>query len=274
MSPVAHTHGDSKTSRNSRSSASPHGAGEEIPFQRRHNGPGPDQVVEMLETLGLGSLDELIDQAVPGAIRLGRALAFGDGIDEGLTERAALERLRHVGRKNRLFRSFLGMGYSGCVTPPVIQRNVLESPGWYTAYTPYQAEVSQGRLEALLTFQQMVADLTGLPLANASLLDEATAAAEAMAMARRVSRSKANAFFVDADTHPQTLAVIHTRARAFGWEVVVGDPAAELAQHQVFGALLSYPGSSGQVRDLRAVIERLHQQGALAVVACDLLALT
>ena len=167
----------------------------------------------------------------------------------------------------------IGMGYYGTFTPPVILRNVLENPGWYTAYTPYQAEVSQGRLEALLNFQQMVQDLTGLELANASLLDEATAAAEAMAMAKRASRSKADAFFVDADCHPQTLAVIRTRAGAFGFEVLVGDPATDLEGTEVFGALLHYPGSSGAVRDHREAIARLQAQGALAIVACDLLSL-
>jgi glycine dehydrogenase len=167
----------------------------------------------------------------------------------------------------------IGMGYYGCVTPKVILRNVLENPGWYTAYTPYQAEVSQGRLEALLIFQQMVTDLTGLPLANSSLLDEATAAAEAMAMAKRVTKSKANAFFVDRDTHPQTLTVIETRARAFGFEIIVGDPDSDIEADKLFGALLSYPGSSGEVRDHRGAIEKLHGAGALAIVATDLLAL-
>ncbi len=167
----------------------------------------------------------------------------------------------------------IGMGYYGTLTPGVILRNVLENPGWYTAYTPYQAEVSQGRLEALLTFQQMIADLTGLELANASLLDEATAAAEAMAMAKRVSRSSALTFFVDADCHPQTLAVLRTRAEGFGWQIAVGDPFEDLDEAEVFGALLHYPGSSGAVRDLRPVIEKLHAGSALAIVATDLLSL-
>jgi glycine dehydrogenase len=167
----------------------------------------------------------------------------------------------------------IGMGYYGTVTPKVILRNILENPGWYTAYTPYQAEVSQGRLEALLNFQQMVIDMTGLEIANASLLDEGTAAAEAMAMARRVAKSGAQAFFIDRDTHPQTIGVIETRARAFGYDVIIGDPSKDLKPESVFAALLSYPGSSGEVRDWRGVIAKLHGAGALAILATDLLAL-
>ena len=167
----------------------------------------------------------------------------------------------------------IGMGYYGTVTPKVILRNILENPGWYTAYTPYQAEVSQGRLEALLNFQQMVIDLTGLEIAGASLLDEATAAAEAMGMAKRVAKSGANTFFVDADTHPQTISVIETRARSFGYDVVIGDPSRDLKPESVFAALLSYPGSSGEVRDHRSTIDKLHGAGALAIMATDLLAL-
>ena len=170
--------------------------------------------------------------------------------------------------------SLIGQGYYGTYLPPVIQRNVLENPAWYTAYTPYQAEISQGRLEALLNFQTMIADLTGLEIANASLLDEATAAAEAMAMARRVSPSQARAFFVDQECHPQTIAVIQTRAEPLGWTVVVGDPANDLDPAAVFGAILQYPGSSGGIRDYRDVIMRLHATDALAIVAADPLALT
>src|SRR5437762_7213398 len=175
--------------------------------------------------------------------------------------------------RNEVFTSMIGMGYYGTITPKVILRNVLENPGWYTAYTPYQAEVSQGRLEALLNFQQMVIDLTGLDLANASLLDEATAAAEAMAMAKRVVKTTASTFFIDRDTHPQTIGVIETRARAFGFDLVIGDPAKDLRPAEVFGALLSYPGSSGEIRDYRSLIDKLHGAGALAVMATDLLAL-
>ena len=239
-------------------------------FIARHIGPRQHEIDEMLKVVGASSLDDLIEKIVPKAIRQTRAL----DLPESLSERNTLSDLRRMAGRNQVFTSMIGMGYYGCVTPKVILRNVLENPGWYTAYTPYQAEVSQGRLEALLIFQQMVSDLTGLPLANASLLDEATAAAEAMAMARRVAKSKANAFFVDRDTHPQTIAVIRTRARAFGFEIIVGDPDSGLEADKVFGALLSYPGSSGEVRDHRAAIELLHGAGALAIVATDLLALT
>jgi glycine dehydrogenase len=238
-------------------------------FIPRHIGPREHEIAEMLEFVGASSLDDLIDKAVPKGIRQKRALE----LPEPLSERNTLSDLRQMAGRNQVYTSMIGMGYYGCVTPKVILRNVLENPGWYTAYTPYQAEVSQGRLEALLIFQQMVSDLTGLPLANASLLDEATAAAEAMAMARRVSKSKANAFFVDRDTHPQTIAVIETRARAFGFEIVTGAPEKDLEPGKVFGALLSYPGSSGAVRDYRHVVERLHGAGALAIMATDLLAL-
>jgi glycine dehydrogenase len=223
----------------------------------------------MLKVVGAKSLDDLIDKVVPKAIRQEAPL----DLPEPLSERNTLSDLRRMAGRNHVYTSMIGMGYYGCVTPKVILRNVLENPGWYTAYTPYQAEVSQGRLEALLIFQQMVTDLTGLPLANSSLLDEATAAAEAMAMAKRVTKSKANAFFVDRDTHPQTLSVIETRARAFGFEVIVGDPDSDIEADKLFGALLSYPGSSGEVRDHRGAIEKLHGAGALAIVATDLLAL-
>ena len=181
--------------------------------------------------------------------------------------------LRKMCARNRVNVSMIGMGYHGTVMPEVIKRNVLENPGWYTAYTPYQAEISQGRLEALLNFQQMVIDLTGLPVANASLLDEATAAAEAMAMARRVAKSKSRRFLVDADCHPQTIAVVETRARHFGFDVVVGDPETWGTEQDYFGILLQYPGSSGAVRDFRAVIEAAHAQQAIATIAADPLAL-
>jgi glycine dehydrogenase len=238
-------------------------------FVRRHIGPGDAQIAAMLEAVGADSLDALLDETVPSDIRLDRPLS----LPPARSEREALHDLRGIAARNAVRTSMIGMGYYGTVTPPVILRNVLESPGWYTAYTPYQAEISQGRLEALLTFQQMTMDLTGFDLANASLLDEATAAAEAMAMARRVGKSKAATFFVDADTHPQTVAVLRTRAQTLGVEVTVGDPAT-LDPETVFAALLSYPGSSGAVRDWRGVIEALHGAGALAIMATDLLALT
>jgi glycine dehydrogenase len=239
-------------------------------FIRRHIGPGEPQISEMLEALSLGSLDELIDKAVPGDIILDQPLA----LEEPKSERMTLSTLRQMAARNRVFISMIGMGYYGTVTPTVILRNVVENPGWYTAYTPYQAEVSQGRLEALLTFQQMVMDLTAMELANASLLDEATAAAEAMALAKRVAKSKSMTFFVDRDCHPQTLAVLRTRARHFDFEIIVGDPyGEELDQHDVFGVLVQYPGSTGGLRDISDVVERVHQKQALAVVAADLLSL-
>src|SRR5258706_4877216 len=179
-----------------------------------------------------------------------------------------------IADKNKVFTSLIGQGYYGTILPPVILRSVLQNPAWYTAYTPYQPEISQGRLEALLNFQTMIADLTGLAVANASLLDEATAAAEAMAMARRVSKSKAATFFVDRDCHPQTIGVIRTRAEPLGWTIAVGDPWADLDAETVFGAIVQYPGSSGAIRDIRPIIAQLHAAGALAVVAADPLALT
>jgi glycine dehydrogenase len=238
-------------------------------FVARHIGPDEADTAEMLRSLGAKSLDDFIARVVPDAIRTKRPLE----LKKAMPERTALSYLRRMADRNDVFVSMIGMGYYGTVTPKVILRNVLENPGWYTAYTPYQAEVSQGRLEALLNFQQMVIDMTGLQIANASLLDEATAAAEAMAMARRVVKTSANTFFVDRDTHPQTIGVIETRARAFGHEVVIGDPLKDLKPESVFAALLSYPGSSGEVRDFRPVIAKLHGAGALAIMATDLLAL-
>ncbi|MBE9557965.1 MAG: aminomethyl-transferring glycine dehydrogenase [Proteobacteria bacterium] len=239
-------------------------------FIRRHIGPGEPQIVEMLDALGLKSLDDLIDKAVPSSIR---------SDDEPLdlppvkTERETQAVLRRVAERNKVFISMIGLGYHGTIMPPVIQRNVLENPGWYTAYTPYQAEVSQGRLEVLLAYQQMVMDLTGMELANASLLDEATAAAEAMAMSHRLTRGKSNTFFVDKVCHPQTIEVVRTRARPMEIEVVVGDPELDLEKHDIFGALIQYPGSCGAVRDLGPMIARIHDKGGLATVAADILAL-
>ena len=238
-------------------------------FIRRHIGPSDSETAEMLREVGAKSLEEFIDQVVPEKIRLSRPL----DLPKAKAERSALSYLRRMVERNEVFVSMIGMGYYGTITPKVILRNVLENPGWYTAYTSYQAEVSQGRLEALLNFQQVIVDLTGLELANASLLVEATAAAEAMAMAKRLVKTTANTFFVDRDTHPQTIGVIKTRAYAFGYEVVIGDPVKDLKPDTVFAALLSYPGSSGEVRDYRSVIDRLHGAGALAIMATDLLAL-
>ncbi len=238
-------------------------------FVRRHNGPGEAQIGEMLSALGLESLDELISRAVPDSIVDGEPL----DLPPIMSERATLSYLREMSERNRVFISMIGMGYYGTVMPKVILRNVMENPGWYTAYTPYQAEVSQGRLEVLLNYQQMVMDLTGMELANASLLDEATAAAEAMAMSNRVYKGKCNRFFVSTDCHPQTIAVVQTRARSMGLEVIIGDPFEELSEHDVFGLLLQYPGTYGDARDFRALVEQAHDQGALVTVASDLLAL-
>ncbi|MFM8748256.1 MAG: aminomethyl-transferring glycine dehydrogenase [Aestuariivirga sp.] len=238
-------------------------------FIARHIGPDPADTAEMLRSLGSSSLEDFIARVVPEPIRAKRPLE----LRKPMPERTALSYLRKMADRNDVFVSMIGMGYYGTVTPKVILRNILENPGWYTAYTPYQAEVSQGRLEALLNFQQMVIDMTGLEIANASLLDEGTAAAEAMAMARRVVKTSSNTFFVDRDTHPQTIGVIATRARAFGYDLVIGDPATDLKPESVFAALFSYPGSSGEVRDWRGLISKLHGAGALAIMATDLLAL-
>ncbi|MFI0396364.1 aminomethyl-transferring glycine dehydrogenase [Paracoccus jiaweipingae] len=234
---------------------------------RRHIGPSPAEMDEMLAVVGAPDLDGLIEQTVPGAIRQQQALDW-----QPLSEAGLLQRMRAVADKNRVLTSLIGQGYYGTVTPPAIQRNILENPAWYTAYTPYQPEIAQGRLEALLNFQTMVADLTGLPVANASLLDEATAAAEAMAMAQRVSRSKAKGFFISDNLHPQTIAVIETRAAPLGVQVIKGDPAG-LDPTQVFGAIFQYPGTFGHIRDLGAECAALHDAGAVAIVATDLLAL-
>ncbi|SNT68485.1 aminomethyl-transferring glycine dehydrogenase [Paracoccus seriniphilus] len=234
---------------------------------RRHIGPSPDEMAEMLKAVGADSLDALIEQTIPVEIRQADRLDW-----PALSEAALLARMQEVARKNRVMTSLIGQGYYGTVTPPAIQRNILENPAWYTAYTPYQPEIAQGRLEALLNFQTMVADLTGLPIANASLLDEATAAAEAMAMARRQSKSKAEAFFVAHDLHPQTISVIETRAAPLGIRIVSGS-VDDLNPEEVFGAIFQYPGTYGHIRDLTPEIEALHAQKALAIVATDLLAL-
>jgi glycine dehydrogenase len=239
-------------------------------FVRRHIGPSPRGVAAMLEAVGTKSLGDLMSETLPGSIRQKAPLALG----AALSETEALAHMGELAAQNQLFTSLIGQGYSGTILPAVIQRNILENPAWYTAYTPYQPEISQGRLEALFNFQTMICDLTGLDVANASLLDEGTAAAEAMALAERAAQAKTKTFFVDSDVHPQTLAVLRTRAEPLGWSIVVGDPLTDLAKADVFGALLQYPGSSGAVRDIRPAIAALHEKGALAVVAADLLALT
>src|SRR5262245_45655844 len=239
-------------------------------FVRRHIGPSPRDIQSMLDSVGAKSLAELMSQTLPSSIRQKAPLDLGPA----LSETEALSHMRELAAQNEVFTSLIGQGYSGTILPAVIQRNILENPAWYTAYTPYQPEISQGRLEALFNFQTMICDLTGLDVANASLLDEGTAAAEAMALAERVSQVRTKTFLVDADVHPQTLAVLRTRAEPLGWSIVVGDPLTDLAKAEVFGALLQYPGSSGAVRDLRPAIAALHEKGALAVVAADLLGLT
>src|SRR5580692_3373592 len=239
-------------------------------FARRHIGPAPRDVAAMLKALGATGLSALMAETLPSSIRQQAPLDLG----QPLSETEALLHMRELASKNQVFTSLIGQGYSGTILPAVIQRNILENPAWYTAYTPYQPEISQGRLEALFNFQTMICDLSGLDVANASLLDEATAAAEAMALAERAANTKTKSFFVDREVHPQTLAVLRTRAEPLGWNLVVGDPFTDLADADVFGGLLQYPGTSGAVRDLRPAIAALRAKGALAIVAADLLALT
>jgi len=234
---------------------------------RRHIGPSPAEMEEMLKTIGVPTLDALIDETVPMGIRQMEPLGWGPS-----TEHHVLGEMRKVAKKNKVLTSLIGQGYYGTATPPAIQRNILENPAWYTAYTPYQPEIAQGRLEALLNFQTMVSDLTGLPVANASLLDEATACAEAMTMAKRGAKSKAVAFFVDENCHPQNIAVMRTRAAPLGIDLLVG-PVDELDATKVFGAIFQYPGTYGALRDVTPQIQDLHAAKAIAVVACDLLSL-
>jgi glycine dehydrogenase len=240
-------------------------------FVHRHIGPSDDDIRAMLATLGCDSLDALADAAVPTNIRLPGPLDIGPPRGE----HELLAELRQIAARNQVCRAMIGMGYYECIVPPIIQRNILENPGWYTQYTPYQAEISQGRLEALLNFQTMVGDLTGLPLANASLLDEATAAAEAMTMCHRIQRGQKNAFFVAEDCHPQTIAVVRGRARPLGIELHVGDPRkVDFAGGSFCGVLVQYPNTYGHIADFSALVARAHGAGALVVVATDLLALT
>lgn len=238
-------------------------------FVRRHIGPDEVQIAEMLKELGLSELDEIIEKAVPESILSQDPLS----LTETISERAVITHLRSMRERNKVFTTMIGMGYYGSIMPAVIQRNVLENPAWYTAYTPYQAEISQGRLEALLNFQQMIMDLTAMEIANASLLDEATAAAEAMAMSKRVVKNDNNVFFIDQDCHPQTVAVVETRARYFGFDIMTGDPWSELPESGLFGVLIQYPGSKGEVRDLQPVVDHVHKQSAVVSVAADILAL-
>tara|TARA_R110002072_G_scaffold953_3_gene7885 strand:- start:26141 stop:29035 length:2895 start_codon:yes stop_codon:yes gene_type:complete len=239
-------------------------------FIQRHIGPTPQQQTAMARAIGYDSLDALIDDTVPGAIRRQQPMQ----LPGAQTERQVVERLRELAARNTVNRSFIGTGYHDTITPPVIQRNVLENPGWYTAYTPYQPEISQGRLEALLTFQQMILDLTGMDLANASMLDEGTAAAEAMTLLQRVNKkNRSSTFLVAADCHPQTIAVVKTRAEALDIDVVVGDPATLLQSTEAFGLLLQYPGTYGHLDDISPLLEQAHSANTLVAVAADIMAL-
>ncbi|MBL8751920.1 MAG: glycine dehydrogenase (aminomethyl-transferring), partial [Planctomycetes bacterium] len=240
-------------------------------FASRHLGPREQELTQILAALGCTSLDDLTHKAIPGSIRWRGELAT----PAAKSERDALAELTALAAENKVLRSYLGMGYHGTLTPAVIQRNILENPGWYTQYTPYQAEISQGRMEALLNYQTLVLDLTGMQVANSSLLDEGTAAAEAMTMCHRLhGNDSANTFFVDVNCHPQTLAVVRQRAEPLGIEVQVGDHRAASFGKQHFGALLHYPGSDGRIDDLEPTIARIHAAGAFATCTADLLALT
>ncbi len=238
-------------------------------FIARHIGPSDADTQAMLQAVGADSLDALMQSTVPASILLDTPLA----LDSSRTEAEALAYLKQLAGQNRVAKSYIGMGYYDTFVPPVILRNVLENPGWYTAYTPYQPEISQGRLEGLLNYQQMITDLTGMDIANASLLDEATAAAEAMTLCKRSNKLKSNQFFISTEVHPQTIDVLKTRAENFGFELIIGNPHTELAQHEVFGALLQYPGTTGAVGDLEALIKQAHAQKTLVCVASDLMAL-
>src|SRR5438105_2550320 len=246
-------------------------------FAARHIGPSAVEIDAMLRELGLSSLEELVDRTVPEAIRDRAPLA----LPAARSEAATIARLRELADRNQVLTSLIGLGYSATFTPPVIQRNVLESPAWYTAYTPYQPEISQGRLEALLNFQTMVTDLTAMEIANASLLDEATAAAQAMAMCRASVAGVAdpghptrNTFLVSEMCHPQTIAVVQTRAKSLGIQVMVGDHAGFQFSDKIFGVLVQYPTTDGAIIDYEPLIKSAHEAGALVIVAADILALT
>jgi glycine dehydrogenase len=241
-------------------------------FIRRHIGPSESEIAAMLKVVGADSLEDLAARTVPGPIRMREPLPLPAPVSEA----EAIAELRAISERNQAMRSLIGLGYHGTHTPPVILRNVLENPGWYTAYTPYQAEIAQGRLEALLNYQTMMTDLTGLPVANASLLDEATAAAEAVSLCHAATRGKSDTLLVAADLHPQTLAVVQVRAEPVGFRVVVVPPAEvarAAAAEKPFAVLLQYPGTTGEVRDLSPEIAAVHAAGGLAIVAADPLSL-
>src|SRR5471032_1489619 len=239
-------------------------------FQSRHIAPNKADTLQMLKTAGVNSLDELIGQTIPQKIRLKAPL----NLPPAKSEFDYLNALRQTASKNKVFKSYIGQGYYDVIVPGVIQRNILENPGWYTQYTPYQAEIAQGRLEALLNFQTMVVDLTGMEIANASLLDEATAAAEAMAMCHAVRKNdKARAFFVSDGCHPQTIHVVLSRAAALGWEAVVGDEKKAVLDESFFAVLLQYPRTDGKIEDYEPFVKRAHDAGVLVIVAADILSL-
>nr|MDQ3056815.1 glycine dehydrogenase (aminomethyl-transferring) [Pseudomonadota bacterium] len=238
-------------------------------FLERHIGPNDDEIATMLRVVGHDSLDAMTDAIVPNKIKSPAPLA----LPRAITEVEALAKIRAIADKNQVFRSFIGQGYSGTHTPNVILRNILENPAWYTAYTPYQAEISQGRMEALINFQTMCTDLTGMDIANASLLDEGTAAAEAMTLAKRSSKSKSNVFFVSKGVHPQTLEVLRTRADGLDIELHIGDDT-DAGSVDCYGVLLQYPDTFGRIHDYKALADAVHARGGLVAVATDLLALT
>jgi len=238
-------------------------------FSSRHIGPRQNEIEEMLTTIGVSSLEQLIDETIPETIRLKRKLE----LDEPMSEFEFIKSLKAIAKKNKLFTSYIGMGYYGTITPPVIQRNILENPGWYTQYTPYQAEIAQGRLEALLNFQTMVVDLTGLPIANASLLDEGTAAAEAMTMlfnARKDEKQNATKFFVSEECFPQTIDVLKTRSAPIGIELVIGNHQTMQFTDEFFGLLVQYPSDRGEIYDYKNFFEEAHKNNIFTVVAVAL----
>src|SRR5665213_3292075 len=246
----------------------------EYTFKDRHIGPSAEEVEKMLEVIGVSSLDELIDQTIPSSIRLKKPM----NLPEAQGEYQFLNELRETAAMNRVSNSFIGMGYYNCIMPGVIQRNIFESPGWYTAYTPYQAEISQGRLEALLNFQTMIMDLTGMEIANASLLDEATAAAEAMVMlynnrSREATKNNANKFFVSDECYPQTIDLLKTRSTPLGIELVIGNFKTTTLNSSIYGALLQYPSRDGQIHDYSDFVKKAKSNGTSIAVAADILSL-
>ena len=237
---------------------------------RRHIGPSPQEMEKMLKLLGLSNIDQLIDQTIPSSIKQKKSLDW----EKPKSEREMLFHLRETSLLNKKMISLIGQGYHGTITPPAIQRNILENPAWYTSYTPYQPEISQGRLEALLNFQTMVSDLTGLAIANASLLDESTACAEAMTMAKRIAKNKSINFFVDHECHPQNIEVLKTRAEPLGLNIVIGDPYKDIDYEDCFGTIFQYPGTFGALRDFTSLAEKLHEKGALVIISADPMSLT